>query len=319
MDPFRRVMKHALPLALLKEVSIGIFTGSSPLALKPPESIQNPVLTRLDVTDMLASFVADPFMLQVDGTWHMFFEAVRVSGVRAGQRKGEIAVATSRDGHRWVYRRSVLSEPFHLSYPYVFEWNSDYYMIPESHQAGAVQLYRADPFPFRWVPDSRLLEGPVFLDSSVFRRDGRWWMFTETSPDLRNGTLRLFHADDLRGPWIEHPRSPIVRDDQRIARPAGRVLSTPSRLIRFAQDCGDNYGSSVRAFEVRKLSASAYEESECQPSPVLGGSGRGWNEGGMHHVDAHEVGEGRWMACTDGWAVVRGPRRVADWLRRLGR
>jgi len=85
-------------------------------------------------------------------------------------------------GLRWDYQRSVLAEPFHLSYPHVFEWNSDFYMIPESYQAGAVRLYRAEEFPFRWGFVANLLEGPVFLDSSVFRHDGRWWMLTETSP-----------------------------------------------------------------------------------------------------------------------------------------
>ncbi len=319
MDPFRHLLSRALPLALRKEVSIGIFTGTSPLGLKPAESIVNPVLTRLNVTDMIASLVADPFMVQVDGTWHMFFEAVRVSGLGAGQRKGEIAVATSPDGRRWEYRGSVLAEPFHLSYPYVFEWSSDHYMIPESHRAGAVRLYRADPFPFRWTLDAVLLEGPVFLDTSVFRRDGRWWIFTETSPDRRNRTLRLFHAADLRGPWIEHPRSPIVKDDRRIARPAGRVLSAPDRLLRFAQDCADDYGAAVRAFEITQLSEREYREVECRPSPVLGGTGSGWNAGGMHHVDAHDLGGGRWIACADGWAAVRGPRAAAEWLKRLGR
>ena len=314
----RRVLSHLLPLALVKEVSIGIYSGASPLALGAPAGLRNPVVTRQDVTDMLASFVADPFMIQVDGTWHLYFEAMRVSGLGAGQRKGEISVATSPDGLRWTYQRSVLAEPFHLSYPYVFEWNSDHYMIPESYQAGAVRLYRADPFPFRWVHDTTLLEGPVFLDSSVFRHDGRWWLLTETSPTRRNDTLRLFHAGDLRGPWAEHPMSPVVRDDRRIARPAGRVISTSGRLLRFAQDCSQDYGAGVSAFEITRLSERTYQEVECQPSPILRGSGSGWNEGGMHQVDPHELGDGRWLACVDGWSNVKGPRQLAGRLRALG-
>jgi hypothetical protein len=308
-------MRRVLPVALVREVSIGIYTGASPLALAAPDGISNPVLTRLDVTDMLASFVADPFMLRVDGLWHLFFEAVRVSGLRAGERKGEIAVATSRDGLRWQYQRSVLAEPFHLSYPYVFEWNSDYYMIPESYQAGAVRLYRAEAFPFRWVFVSNLLEGPVFLDSSVFRRDGRWWMLTETSPERRNDTLRLFHAAELLGPWSEHPCSPVIQGDQRVARPAGRVLSTPSRLLRFAQDCSGDYGGSVRAFEITRLTPRDYQEVECGGAPVLSGSGHGWNQSGMHHLDPHELEDGRWIACTDGWTTVKGPRQLVAWLK----
>src|SRR5512146_2116952 len=108
--------------------SIGIYVGDGPLTIAPPSDQPNPVLTRHDVTDVFASFVADPFMLRVDGTWHMFFEVLTL---RDGSWIGVISHATSRDGRRWEYDRTVLSEPFHLSYPYVFESGSDFYMIPE--------------------------------------------------------------------------------------------------------------------------------------------------------------------------------------------
>jgi hypothetical protein len=39
-----------------------------------------------------------------------------------GEQEGEIGLATSEDGLKWDYKQVVLNEPFHLSYPYVFEW-----------------------------------------------------------------------------------------------------------------------------------------------------------------------------------------------------
>ena len=54
--------------------SIGIYAGESPIRLVPAPGVLNPVLTAHDVSDWAASCVADPFMLRVDGTWHMFFE-----------------------------------------------------------------------------------------------------------------------------------------------------------------------------------------------------------------------------------------------------
>lgn len=278
--------------------SIGIYEGASPLTLAPVEGVENPVVARQSVTDGYAFFVADPFMLRVDGTWHMFFEVLRWKN---GRTIGEIALSTSRDGLRWDYQRTVLSEPFHLSYPYVFEWASDHYMIPESHEAGGVRLYQADPFPTRWVFVTDLLKGPVLLDSSVFRYDDTWWMFTETNPDLKQDTLRLFGARDLTGPWREHPRSPIVQGNARIARPAGRVLCSPDRVIRFCQETYPTYGTNVRAFEITRLTANDYEERETEGNPVLRPEARGWNRRGMHHVDAHRLDDGRWIACVDGW------------------
>jgi hypothetical protein len=34
--------------------------------------------------------------------------------------------------------------------------------------------------------------------------------------------------------------------------------------------------------------------------PILKASGNGWNANGMHHIDAHQQADGRWLACVDG-------------------
>ena len=43
--------------------SIGIYKGFTPFDLADPEDIINPVLTSLNVIDVDAGFLADPFML----------------------------------------------------------------------------------------------------------------------------------------------------------------------------------------------------------------------------------------------------------------
>jgi len=275
--------------------SIGIYVGESPLKLAPPENAQNPVLTRDHVSDVPAVFVADPFLLQVRRTWHMFFE---VLNWRAD--KGEIGLATSENGLNWTYRQIVLSEPFHLSYPYVFEWAGDFYMIPECHQTGSIRLYRAPQFPTQWSLEVTLLRGPYFADPSIFRLHDKWWLFVETNPDQKHDTLRLYYADDLRGPWFEHPKSPVVEANPRVSRPGGRVLALGDTVIRYAQDCYPRYGTRLRAFEVTDLTTTRYHEREVQESPVLSPSGAGWNACGMHHIDPHRLADGKWIASVDG-------------------
>src|SRR5437016_1587707 len=105
--------------------SIGIYSGESPFHLDATQGLSNPVLTRESVNDVSARFVADPFMILVDDIWHMFFEVLNQQ-----TNKGEIGLATSDTGHVWVYQQIVLTEQFHLSYPYVFEWDGEYYMTP---------------------------------------------------------------------------------------------------------------------------------------------------------------------------------------------
>ncbi len=45
-----------------------------------------------------------------------------------------------------------------------------------------------------------------------------------------------------------------------------------------------------------------YREEPAGPAPVLGPEPRGWNRGGMHHIDAQIWTRGGWIAAVDGWA-----------------
>jgi GR25 family glycosyltransferase involved in LPS biosynthesis len=277
--------------------SIGIYSGASPFHLAPLDGARNPILASGDIRDVPAEFVADPFMIPVDGVWHMFFE---VMNQQSG--KGEIGLATSDDLLTWTYLQIVLAESFHLSYPYVFEWGGSYFMIPETLEAGAVRLYQAQSFPTGWSYLGPLIPG-YFADPSIVHFDDRWWMFACPSPYEHN-QLSLYFADDLMGPWTEHPDSPVVNGNKQSARPAGRVVTLDGKVVRFSQDCASSYGAQVRAFEISQLTTTAYHEVEHDKSPVLIASGSGWNGLRMHHLDPHCLPDGRWIACVDGLGKI---------------
>jgi hypothetical protein len=273
--------------------SIGIYTGATLAQLAPDQASVNPVLSATDVTDIPAEFVADPFMIPSGDDWYMFFE---VMNAKTG--KGDIGLATSKNGHQWRYQQIVLSESFHLSYPYVFQVNGEYFMIPESYQADSMRLYRAEQFPFRWSHVKTLLEGP-WVDSSIFFFQDRWWIFTNPiAPE--NQVLELFYADSLFGPWQRHPMSPLIKNNNRWARLGGRIVFVDNKPIRFTQDCYPRYGTRIRAFEVSVLTASDYSERELEYSPILVAGEEFWRQEGMHHIDAHLI-DGKWRACVDGW------------------
>jgi hypothetical protein len=264
--------------------SIGIYSGASPLHLA---RVVHPALSAASVTDVAARFVADPFLLRADGAWHMFFEVMPEA-----ERKGAIGHATSGDGLAWQYDRLVVEEPFHLSYPCVVEANGAHYLVPESHRAAAIRVYRAARFPDRWSVAATIVEGE-WLEPTLFRWGGRWWLFAATPAPLATH-LHLFEAADVTGPWREHPASPVVRGDAASARPAGSVVVHDGRLLRFAQDCSRRYGERVRAFEIVELTRNRYRE-RVVAEDVLSVA-PGWR---MHHVDAHERSDGTWLACVD--------------------
>jgi hypothetical protein len=282
--------------------SIGIFAGPTLRELKPCTEDQMPVLSAKDVTDIPAEFVADPFMIQANDAWFMFFEVMN-----AETRKGEIGLATSRDGLNWEYQQIVLSAPFHLSYPYVFCHGGEYFMIPESYEANSMRLYRADPFPLKWSYVRTLMDGP-WVDSSIFFFDRHWWIFSNPVAPAHQ-VLELFYASDLGGSWTRHPKSPLITGNNRIARSAGRVIASGNMPIRFTQECFPSYGTRVRAFEITRLTTSEYGELEMRGSPILSGGEQSWRESGMHHIDPHYINKS-WLACVDGWRY--GPRGGAD-------
>ncbi len=278
--------------------SISIYEGSNFLELQPSSVVKNPVISRRDVTDTLTVFVADPFMVRVQNSWVMFFEIFNQK-----QHKGEIAFAQSNDGYKWNYQRIVLSEDFHLSYPYVFEFEANWYMIPESCEANSVRLYQAKKFPDQWEFVSEILVGDRFVDASILNFNGVWWLFVGVEP--REGEacnlLRLYYADSLFGNWVEHPMSPVVNNSLEISRPAGRIRQIGNQPIRFAQDCTVNYGHNVTAIRIESLTKDEYVEEKIQVDGAylfeLGTMS--CNNVGMHHLDFIMLNSDHYIACVD--------------------
>lgn len=272
--------------------AISVYRGRRPFQLEPHPDVGNrPVVTASDVTDAQAEFVADPFMIRRDGRWLMMFEVME-----RGRWAGSFAYAESDNGTTWKYGRVVLREPFHLSYPQIIEDDDgELYLIPESAQAGSLRLYHAAHFPESWVFVAELLPGQ-HRDATVFRDGGSWWMYSTDS----SHSLHLFVAPTLRGPWREHPASPVVKECRRSGRCGGKVVRVDGVLHRFAQDGRFGYGREISAYRIDRLTAADYAETEVALDPPLGASDTGWNSCGMHHVDAHLLEDGSWLAVVDG-------------------
>jgi len=175
-----------------------------------------PVITASMVTDRAnVTFVADPFMIHVGSTWYMFFE-VNENG---NQSDSQIGLATSSDGLHWTYQQIVLDAGFHTAYPYVFEWNGTYYMIPETYSENAVKLYQATNFPDNWTFVENIVSGRSYVDSSIFRYNNTWWLFT--SDESYN--MWIYYSDNLTGPWQSNAMNPVLEGNTAAARGGGRV------------------------------------------------------------------------------------------------
>lgn len=273
--------------------SIAIYKGPMPFALKPLGR-DVPAIAPETVSDIDCRTVADPFLLLRADGWYMFFEALN-----GAVNRGEIALATSANGTEWKYSGIVLRESFHLSYPHVFEHQGTVYMIPETRQAASIRLYAATAFPDQWRLVSVLASGQ-YADSTIFFHEGKWWIFAQRGLD----EMRLFHSESLESGWTEHVGNPFWAANRTYCRPGGRVICFEDKLYRFAQDGVDTYGNNLRALQIRRLSETAFEETEIPSGPVLRPSMRGWNAMGMHHLDAVNIGPREWLGAVDGCTLA---------------
>jgi hypothetical protein len=204
-------------------------------------------------------FWADPFQLKVDGKYYIFFEDFVNSAGRAHisvfevDRNGVVSGPTE-----------VLKLDCHLSYPFVFEWQGNHYMIPETGERNVVELYRAHSFPFEWKSEKVLLEARSPLDATLIEAEGKWWMFVSIQEDgvaVNWDETHLYYAESPLGPWKSHARNPVV-SNVCSARPAGRLFSSEGALYRPSQDSSLRYGYATTISKVANLGTLTYSETE---------------------------------------------------------
>ncbi len=212
-------------------------------------------------------FFADPFLIERGGSHFLFFEDF---SYRNGSGRISYVVIDERGTHSEP--RPALERPYHLSYPSVFERDGTVYMLPETFEAGQVELYHASRFPDRWELD-RVLLPLAGVDPTLFEHGGKLWLFLNVPEEGAPvaDELSLFFSDSLGAPWTPHPRNPVVSDARR-ARPAGGVFLERGNLIRPSQD------SSTAAFgvvlnRIDVLSEADYREvAVAQVSSLLPGT-----------------------------------------------
>jgi hypothetical protein len=223
-------------------------------------------------------FYADPFLITKDDIHHIFFEEYLYE---AG--KAHISVIEIKN-KEIAAPRTVLKTPYHLSYPFIFSYEGNYYMIPESVANKTVELYKAENFPDRWVFVMNLMEGVELIDVTLHFYEDRWWLFANNANHpfvSTNDQLLLFYSDALfSNNWSAHHQNPIATHIDN-CRPAGRIFSQGKKLFRPAQNnASEQYGYGLKINEVMILNENEYRERE-----VLSVEPKELGLKAIHHLD----------------------------------
>ncbi|WP_295456539.1 hypothetical protein [uncultured Thiodictyon sp.] len=229
------------------------------------------------------TFWADPFAWAQDGRRFIFIEEYpfhlsrgRISVLGLGTDLEPVGPAVP-----------VIDEDRHLSYPFLFAFQDELYMVPESAASRRVDLYRCTAFPYGWTRASPLIDGIQAADATLLEHQGRWWLLCSARLGKArvNDSLFAFHADSpLSDRWTPHAGNPLVRDYAG-ARPGGRVfLDHQGRLLRPAQVSVPRYGYGLALNQVLELTPERFRERRIWQS--TGPASGGWRA--MHHLDWHD-------------------------------
>lgn len=283
--------KWEIVLTRRDPLHVGISLGaSSDVVLVPPFGV----------------YWADPFIVAADDRTVVFFEEFVFKTAR-----GRIcAVEVYSDGTKSP-PRAVIEEPFHLSFPNVFQYHGRYYLVPESSDANCIRLYEATCFPYEWIYCGNLIEEIDAVDTIFIEKSGKWFLLTSEpgggGADDR-GTLSIYIADSpvALGGWIPHPANPVVNNCEH-GRNGGAVLYYGGKLMRPAQNSSRDYGESLTLMNIEEINSASYKET---PSLTL-------SPPGLWITNVHTINEASGLWCYDQMRISAISVLSMTWCRLL--
>ncbi|WP_299100129.1 hypothetical protein [uncultured Winogradskyella sp.] len=203
-------------------------------------------------------FWADPFLIKHNDKTYLFIEELIYKN-----KLGHLSVMEIDDNGNYTKPETILVKDYHLSYPFVFEENGTYYMIPETSGNNDIQLYKATEFPLKWEFERLIMNNVVAVDTTLHKEGDTYWLFTNMK-NHKGGSkhveLNLFSSKSLfADQWEAHPLNPIV-SDVKSARPAGKIFSSNNKLYRPSQNCSHHYGYGLNISEITELSKTKFKE-----------------------------------------------------------
>jgi hypothetical protein len=217
------------------------------------------------------AFWSDPFVVFRDGHHFLFFEELVYR-----QKKGRICVVEIDSQGQTSEAKVILEKDYHLSYPFIFEYQGALFMIPETSANHNIEVYRCSRFPDEWKFEKNLFTGISAVDTTLHHDGQKWWLFCnirETEGASSWDELFLFYADNpLSDQWTPHLMNPIV-SDVCSARPAGKIFMLDGKLVRPAQDSSRGYGWRVVLNQISRLDEEVYQETPLNFLEPVPGSG----------------------------------------------
>lgn len=205
-------------------------------------------------------WAADPFLIEDGQKDYIFFEMFD-----RFKSKGLIGYREISSGK--ISKMKVAYEAdYHLSFPFIFLYKNEYYIMPEYSEGKELFLLKATHFPNKWEKVESLMTDRRVVDSALLRYNEQNYLLTQ---ELNSGysSNELFVFTQKGKDWIGHPQNPVVKSFAN-SRLAGRTFIEKNHLIRVSQDCKNGYGTKIHFNNILNLSENDYEEEMFQTISV---------------------------------------------------
>lgn len=195
--------------------------------------------------------IADPFLYEINDEHYLFVELFDKKKNKACIAYYKFAAGIPK------YHGIVIDEPYHMSYPCVFEYNGEHYMIPETSANLSIDLYKATSFPDKWEKVSCLLSGVRYVDTTILKQCNAYYAVSYRKEDQR-WYLDTF-ALDMEKQSLKRIASKSYAKN--VGRPAGNFYLGEA-LMRPAQNCSHKYGENIILYQVNEIDDGKYSECE---------------------------------------------------------
>jgi hypothetical protein len=241
------------------------------LLYRPGEGFSNQAADYRLIAAPRTAFWSDPFLIVRNDHYYLFFEELSYQ-----KNKGRICVCEMGSTGVMGEVKVALEKPYHLSYPFLFEWQGALFMIPETAANHTIEVHRCMSFPDKWQFEKTLFKDICAVDTTLHFDGKRWWLFTNIREHEGASSwdeLFIYYADDpLSSVWTPHPLNPVV-SDVRFARPAGQIFEQDGQWIRPSQDSSNGYGWRVHFNKIIELDENDYREEVIDSLTPIPGSG----------------------------------------------
>jgi len=191
----------------------------------------------IEIRNSLRYWYADPFLVTKNNKVYLYVEVFDKF-----LNKGSIGYFDLEK--KRIKHKIVLKKQYHMSYPFIFMANDEYYMIPETSEIKEVSIYKATKFPDKWKKQCVILENVNAVDTNLIRCNNKLYIISAIAKINSNIVEEVIYELSETFSIIK-----LISKKRQIdygARNAGDFWVNQDTTYRFTQDCrNDNYGTGI--------------------------------------------------------------------------